>query len=244
MLILCRVQSLLSAVRLVGGIVAAEPASTTSANPIAYLLVETAPAVVFEVFLDRLMAAESGGRNDAKNPRSTALGPFQFIKSTFLDIMRRHFQAEIAGLTEEEISGPANGPGVVKTCCSRLLQRNSPAPQSARAGPTFAQLRLGYLLGAEDAAQIMQAQAERPVASLLSPEVITANPFMRDMTVAEIVAKSERDLKGDANDFYRIEKKRASSAAPLPCNAKLASCRKFMAIAIARAGKSMPVARK
>lgn len=39
------------------------------------------PAFPMEEFLDRLMIAESGGRLRRKNPRSTALGPFQFIES-------------------------------------------------------------------------------------------------------------------------------------------------------------------
>jgi hypothetical protein len=46
------------------------------------------------MFLDRLMA-ESSGRSAAKSPRPTAFGSFQFIKSTFLDITRRHFRDPI-----------------------------------------------------------------------------------------------------------------------------------------------------
>ena len=48
-----------------------------------------APDAAFHTFLDRLMGAESAGRSHAKNPRSSALGPFQFINSTFLAVMRR-----------------------------------------------------------------------------------------------------------------------------------------------------------
>ena len=62
-----------------------------------------APLGAFDSFLDHLMRAESNGRNTAANPRSTALGPFQFIKSTFLDVMRRHFSADIAHLNETDI---------------------------------------------------------------------------------------------------------------------------------------------
>src|SRR5262249_58306119 len=51
----------------------------------------TADRSAFDSFLDHLMRAESGGRDTAANPRSTALGPYQFIKSTFLDLARRHF---------------------------------------------------------------------------------------------------------------------------------------------------------
>jgi hypothetical protein len=48
---------------------------------IASEVAESAPAASFEIFLDRMMAAESAGRSDAKNPRSTALGAFQITRS-------------------------------------------------------------------------------------------------------------------------------------------------------------------
>ena len=49
------------------------------------------PEITLDTFLDRLMIAESGGRLDARNPRSTAVGPYQFIVSTFIDVARRNF---------------------------------------------------------------------------------------------------------------------------------------------------------
>jgi hypothetical protein len=224
-----------------------EAASSSSANPIADVLVETAPASLFDFFLDRLMAAESGGRNDAKNPRSTALGSFQFLRSTFLDVTRRHFQAEIAGLTEEEIAAlrtePVLSRRVAVVYCKEIVRY---LKQQGLA-PTFAHLRLGYLLGPADAARIIQAQAETPVVSLLSIGVIAANPFMRDMSAAELVAKSKRDLARDANDPYQRYEKSfplQSQVAQAPCNLKLAPCRKYMALAIARASKSLPVSRR
>jgi hypothetical protein len=60
-------------------------------------------AFPMEEYLDRLMAAESGGRLDAKNPRSTALGPFQFIESTFLFVVNEYFPSEVASLTREQV---------------------------------------------------------------------------------------------------------------------------------------------
>jgi len=55
------------------------------------------------LFLDRLMRAESGGRPYAKNTASSALGPFQFIESTFLDVVRRNFPALASGKTDADI---------------------------------------------------------------------------------------------------------------------------------------------
>ena len=60
------------------------------------------PDAHFETFLDRLMRAESNGRDFAANPRSTALGPFQFIKATFIEVTRRHF-AEVASFSDEQV---------------------------------------------------------------------------------------------------------------------------------------------
>jgi len=247
LLTLCCGRSVIAAIALAGGLSVAEAASSTSANLIADVLVETAPASLFDFFLDRLMAAESGGRNDAKNPRSTALGPFQFLRSTFLDVTRRHFQAEIVGLTEEEIAALRTEPALSRRVAAVYCKEIVRYLKDKGLAPTFAYLRLAYLLGPADAVRIIQAQAETPVVSLLSVEVIAANPFMRDMSVAELIAKCKRDLARDANDPYQHHEKSfplQSQVARAPCNLRLAPCRKFMALAIARANKSLSVSRR
>jgi hypothetical protein len=198
---------------------------------------------VFEVFLNRLMAAESDGRNDAKNPRSTALGPFQFIKSTFLEVTRRHFLAEIAGLTETEILALRTNPDFSRRAAAVYCKEIVRYLKGQGLEPTFAHLRLAYLLGPADAARIMQAQEDTPVALLLSPEIIIANPFLTGMRVADLIAKSERDLMRDTNDFDPRQANGSSSrpspqAARPPCNPKLASCRKYVALAIARSNRA------
>src|SRR5215510_5156226 len=240
-------RSLIAAIALASGLIVAEATSSTSANQIADELVETAPASLFDFFLDRLMAAESGGHNDAKNPRSTALGPFQFLRSTFLDVTRRHFQAEIVGLTEEEIAALRTEPALSRRVAAVYCKEIVRYLKDKGLAPTFAYLRLAYLLGPADAVRIIQAQAETPVVSLLSVAVIAANPFMRDMSVAELIAKSKRDLARDANDPHRHHEKSfplQSQVARAPCNLRLASCRKYMALAIARANKSLSVSRR
>ena len=63
----------------------------------------TAPAMTMETFLDRLMMAESGGNTFANNPRSTALGPFQFIAATWLEVVKAYFADKTAKLKPHEI---------------------------------------------------------------------------------------------------------------------------------------------
>jgi hypothetical protein len=183
-----------AAALLASGLAAALPASRTSAEPIASQVVETAPPLVFNIFLDRLMVAESGGRRDAKNPRSTALGPFQFINRTFLDVARRHFAPEIAGLTEKKILGLRTDPKLSRRAAAVFCQESASYLKKKGLQPTFSHLRLAFLLGPADAARIMQAQQQTPLVRVLSPTVIKANPFMRSMSVIDLLAKTERDV--------------------------------------------------
>jgi hypothetical protein len=210
-------------------------ASTSIAN----MQVEIASSAVFEVFLNRLMSAESGGSAHAKNPRSTALGPFQFSKSTFLEITRRHFAADVAGLSETEILARRTDHDLSRRAAAVFCKDSARYLTEQGLEPTFAHLRLAYLLGPADAARVMQAEQEMPVVRLLSPAVIKANPFMRRMKAADLLAKSERDVSREP-----IERARATPAVQARpsrtvrtggrCNGKLASCRKFQALKASR----------
>ena len=189
------------------------------------------------------MAAESGGRSHAKNPRSTALGPFQFIKATFLELTRRHFPQEISGLSEAAILKLRTDPNLSRRAAAVFCKESVDYLKEKGLEPNFAHLRLAYLLGPADAARIMQAQKQTPVVRLLSPVVIKANPFMRSMSVTDLLAKSERDVMrersepiaasppSDARPAARAKAKvpvrMPQTAHAQRCNSKPTSCRKF-----------------
>jgi hypothetical protein len=117
----------------------------------------------FDTFLDRLMRAESNGRNDAKNPLSTALGPFQFIKSTFLDVMRRHFPDDVAHLNERDILALRTDRGFARRAAARFSRDNMDYLADKGLQPTFGHLRLAFLLGPSAAARVMQAEPTKPL---------------------------------------------------------------------------------
>ena len=185
---------LVASALLAWNLLAAVPSSATA---IATQMVETAPDHAFEVFLDRLMVAESGGRNDAKNPRSTALRPYQFIASTFLDISRRHFRAVVDGLSDTQILKLRTDVVLARRAAAAFCRESVKYLKKRGLEPTFAHLRLAYLLGPADAARILQAPRQTPVPKLLSRAVVNANPFMRGMTVADLLAKGARDVNPD-----------------------------------------------
>jgi hypothetical protein len=177
------------------------PAHGTPDTLIANQIADTAPSSVFDTFLNRLMTAESGGRRKAKNPRSTALGPFQFIKSTFLDVTRRHFPAEIVGLTEQEVLSRRTDPDLAWRAAAAFCRDNVKHLKDRGLEPTFAHLRLSFLLGPADAVRIIQSREATPVVNVLSEAIIEANPFMRDMKVADLLSRSERDVNRDRNEL-------------------------------------------
>jgi len=241
---------LAAAALLVCGHAAATPSSDAPEKLVAGQSVAAAPPAAFDTFLDRLMAAESGGRPHAKNPRSTALGPFQFIKSTFLEVTRRHFPQEISGLSEHEILRLRTDPSLSRRAAAVFCKESVDYLKEKGLEPNFAHLRLAYLLGPADAARIMQAQEQTPVVRLLSPAVIKANPFMRGMSVTDLLAKSERDVMRERSEpIAASPPSRAQSAARVRaaavrrphqaarahrCNSKVPSCRKSSG----RGGKS------
>ena len=136
-----RGRSLVAAAALVSGLAAALPTSHASIVSLAEQVAAIAPPPAFDHFLNRLMAAESGGRSDAKNPRSTALGPFQFIKTTFLDITRRHFPEEIAGLSEAQILERRRDPELSRRAATAYCKESVTYLQAHGLEPTFAHLR-------------------------------------------------------------------------------------------------------
>jgi len=183
--------------------------TTTGAEP-----AMDAPLGAFDSFLDHLMRAESNGRNTAANPRSTALGPFQFIKSTFLDVMRRHFSADVAHLNETDILALRTDRGFARRAAAAFSKENLDYLADRGLKPTFGHLRLAFLLGPVGAARVLQAPPARPVARILDEKVVAANPFMRGMRAADLIARAHRDV-GAAPPAPRVaEVVAAPQAAP------------------------------
>jgi len=148
-------------------------------------------------FLDRLMAAESGGRDSAANPLSTALGPFQFIKSTFIDIARRHFPELLAEHTDEQVLALRTTRHFARSAAEAYTLENAAHLKSQGHEPTWPHLRLAFLLGPTGASRVLQAPQDTPLSQILSASVLQANPFMIGKTATDLVARAARDVSAE-----------------------------------------------
>jgi hypothetical protein len=179
-------------------------------------LAVNAPDAAFDTFLNRLMRAESNGISHAKNPRSSALGPFQFINSTFLAVMRQHFADEVARLSEREILALRTRHDVARRAAKAFSKDNMAYLMERGITPTFGHLRLAFLLGPEGAARVLKAPPERSVAQVLDGGVISANPFMRRMSAADLIARATRDVSPRPGEPGGASKTIVAEATPPP----------------------------
>lgn len=210
--------------------------------------------MTMEQFLDRLMHAESGGRLTARNPRSTALGPYQFIASTWLMMANKHFAKETKELRVDQILALRTDPNLARRAAELYTLENAAYLAAQGHKATFPHLRLAFLVGAGAASRILSAQPEMPVNQLLSGNVILANPFMARMTASDLITRCARDLSatpdmtaGVVPDEAMVAAAKAAGAeaatsarvrVAAPCNLTLPSCRRWLALAERRQARA------
>lgn len=211
-------------------------------------------------FLDRLMHAESGGRDAAANPRSSALGPFQFIKSTFISIARRHFPAEVAELNDAEVLALRTTRSFARAAAAIFTLQNAAYLNSQGLPPTLPHLRLAFLLGPTGAARVLQAQPQARLSSIVGPGVIGANPFMVGVSASGLVARATRDIYGpkaapapraiavrpdpQPRPAARARAGAQAVAMTVKCNQKLVSCQRWVALKQAQGTRNAQAAAK
>ena len=121
--------------------------ATAPAQPEAHATPGGPGEMTIDTFLDRLMLAESDGQDLIVNPRSTAAGPFQFISSTFLDVARRNFPAEVAGLSVPAILKLRFDRAFARKAARAYTQENADRLAAAGLRTSFPRLRLAHLVG-------------------------------------------------------------------------------------------------
>ena len=230
----------------IASVSAEEPGKAqTSAQPVAVDPAIAQPGLTLETFLDRLMMAESGGRDLARDPRSTAVGPFQFIRDTFLYVVRRHFAEETASLSPVAVLGLRTDRAFARRAAEAYAKDNAAHLASEGLSTSFTNLRLAYLAGPSGAVRLLRAPPQTKVATLLSAAAISANPFMAHMTAEELIAKCARDIEVDPRNMAGIaaDGVRASHASrpgfEIKCNQKLPACRRWVALRSAQTDRNL-----
>lgn len=160
-----------------------------------------------ESYIANARAAESGGNPNAKNPRSSATGLYQFTSGTWNDLMRQYPNL---GLTPDGRTDPAQQERAMR----QFTLGNAQSLAAANLPVTPGTLYASHFLGAGGARQVLSQPDTAPMASVVSAEVINANPFLRNMSVGDF--KQWSDSKGGgANGGYAPPRDASEAAAAL-----------------------------
>lgn len=173
---------------------------------------------------------ESGLDPGAKNNRSSAAGPFQFLESTWLDLFRRHGAAYGQGELASHIQ-VRNGVSSVKDPAIRrqILELRHDVDLSAGMAARYlaegrealekrlgrkaseSESRMAYVLGSGGAAKLIRAAESNPgaVAADLLPSAAKANHNLfhdrstgRALSAAETVSRLTRRMEIDQREMF------------------------------------------
>lgn len=139
-------------------------------------------------------ASESGGNNFAKNPNSSALGPFQFLDDTWARLMQQHPDL---GLTPDGRTDPVQSEVAMKA----FTNDNAKALHSAGIAVNPTSLYSAHFLGPAGAAKVLQAPTDTPMSALVSPQVLQANPLLANLTQADFVAWASAKSGNGGNGY-------------------------------------------
>jgi hypothetical protein len=136
---------------------------------------EPAKRTDYNSYLDQLSIVESGGKADAKAKTSSATGEFQFIDSTWLDMMKRKGPEEVANMSDEEILDMRYDPQMSRRMAEEFSIEN--AEYLAKKGlPTDnASLYLAHFLGRGTAAKILAADSNSDISDFVGMSARMAN---------------------------------------------------------------------
>lgn len=149
-----------------------------------------------DVVVNKIIGVESGGNPNARNPNSTAAGLGQFINSTWLATVRAHRPDIAAGKSAAEIIAlKTNGP-LAKEMTAALTRDNAEYLTNRGVQITPGNLYLAHFLGSAGAVQVLKADPNAPIGSIVGQDVVRANSFLAGKTVADTRAWSDKKMGG------------------------------------------------
>ncbi len=143
---------------------------------------------------------ESGGNARARNPLSTASGLGQFIESTWLRMMRTYRPDLVASMSRAELLELRFDAAMSREMVRRLAQENEAYLRARGHEISSGRLYLAHFLGPAGADQALRADPGAMVLSVMGNGVVSANPFLRGYTIADLRNWAERKMGGARGD--------------------------------------------
>jgi hypothetical protein len=144
--------------------------------------------------IDSIIGAESGGNSDASNPNSSAVGLGQFIAPTWLSTIKATRPDLAQGKSDDELLALRSDPQLSRDMTEAYAQQNQAILAKAGVPVTDGNTYLAHFAGPQGAVKELQADPSASVADILGPGVVKANPFLANMSAADLQAWASRKM--------------------------------------------------
>lgn len=144
---------------------------------------------------EKIIGAESGGQRFAKNPRSSAYGPGQFIASTWMSMIEKYRPDLAEGRSRAEILELRSDPKISREMTDAYSSENAAYLKSRGFEPTEQNSYLAHFAGPEGAAALLK-NPDAPASSVLGSAAIEANPFLADWSSKQVIDWAGRKMGG------------------------------------------------
>lgn len=181
-----------------GGTGSSQPESPGGSAAPAMTFAREGDPADFDKTVGKLIGTESGGDDNAKNPRSSATGAGQFIDSTWLATVKKHAPNIAAGKSDAELLAlRTNGP-LSREMTAAYARDNLGVLQQAGFDGSPGNIKLAHFAGPGGAVKVLRADPSTPVEQVLGADAVSANPFLRGMTAGEVKTWADRQMGGAA----------------------------------------------
>jgi hypothetical protein len=162
-----------------GGIMAPEGAIPTA---------EDASAII-DHFIGKTGSVESGNNPNAANPDSSAVGTHQFLKGTWLSLVKSARPDLAEGKTDDQLLALRGNPLISAQMAAIYARQNADYLQKNGHQVDEGSLYLSHFLGAGGADALLSASPNQPIATVLPKNVIDANgSILKGKTAGDVVA--------------------------------------------------------
>lgn len=150
---------------------------------------EVAPEVIEQI---------RGVEGTEQNPRSTAVGPFQFIDSTYREMLRKYAPEIASGMSDREIDEfkrTPDGMAVAEKLGAIYANENSDKLRSAGIEPTPGNIYLAHFLGPTGAIEALSADPSASAEQIVGRAAADANPeVIKGKTIGELISWAESKM--------------------------------------------------
>jgi hypothetical protein len=146
--------------------------------------------------VNKIVQVESGGNNSAQNPTSSAGGAGQFIDSTWLSMVRKYRPDIAAGKSAGDLLALKNDGNLAREMTGRYAEENATFLRNQGIQTTDGNVYLAHFLGPRGAAQVLKADPNASVASIIGQDAVNANSFLQGKTVADLQAWADKKMGG------------------------------------------------